>query len=88
MACWAFTRSVVGLDGGFLGLLVEELLGGLAGVLDDPGGFGVGLLHEGGALDLRGGELGLHLLGVLEAGADLHGCAPPSSAMVGLMPNL
>ena len=58
MACWA------------LGLLVEEVLRGLAGLVDDAGGLDLRALGAGGAFFLRGGELGLHLVGVAQAGRD------------------
>lgn len=54
-----------------LGLPVEKLLGRLAGLVDHPGSLGLRFFCAGDALLLDGLELGLHLIGVLDAGCDL-----------------
>ena len=54
-----------------LRLPVEKLFRRLAGILDEPGGFGMGVLDDGGGFLLGGRELRLHFVRIFQAGGDL-----------------
>ena len=71
MAALRLGEEVVGALGGLLLLLVGEFLRGLLRLGDNLLALQLGLLQLGGARLLGGLELGLHLLGVFEAGVDL-----------------
>ncbi len=63
-----FYKELVGSARRFLCLFIEEFLGRLARFIDDARGLELRLLDDGAAFLLRGGELGLHLVRISEAG--------------------